>query len=686
MKEYTTENLRNVVMLGHGSSGKTSLTEAMLYVSGEINRLGRVEDGTTVADYDEEEIRRNISLSLALVPVEWKKCKVNILDTPGYTDFIGEVVSAARVADLAMILVDAVSGVEVGTELAWKYANQYDLPRMVVINKMDRENANFPQALQALRDTYDVNFFPLQLPIGSQSEFAGVVDLVQMKAFMGPDGDVTEIPDDLVAEAEDARIQLVEAAAEGDDELIMKYLEGEELTPEEIQQGLKAAMLNGTAVPILAASSTQVLGIRTLLNAITAYGPSPDERGPVIAEGPAGEEEIEPNELAPLAALVFKTAADPYVGKLTYFRVYGGMLESDSRVWNERNEVEERLGTLYVMRGKEQLPVERLRTGDIGAVAKLGDTLTGDTLCDEGHPLQLAGPVFPHPLFSVAVKPGSKADQAKMGPTLTRICEEDPTLRWRQEASTRQTILEGMGEAHVDIAVRRMENRFGVEVDTEIPKVPYKETITRVASGQYRHKKQTGGAGQFAEVHMQLEPLPHGEGFEYEWDVFGGAISTSFKPSIEKGVRQMMDQGVLAGYNVVDLKAVVYDGKEHPVDSKDIAFQIAGREVFKQVMMEAGPVLLEPIYEVKVTVPEEYTGDVMGDLNTKRARVLGMDQQNDKTIITAHVPMAEMQRYATDLRSLTQGRGLFSMQFDRYEPVPSHLMQDIIEASKAEEE
>jgi elongation factor G len=686
MKEYTTENLRNVVMLGHGSSGKTSLTEAMLYVSGEINRLGRVEDGTTVADYDEEEIRRNISLSLALVPVEWKKCKVNVLDTPGYTDFVGEVVSAARVADLAMILVDAVSGVEVGTELAWKYANQYDLPRMVVVNKMDRENANFSQVLQSLRDTYDVNFFPLQLPIGSQSEFAGVVDLVQMKAFMGSEGEVTEIPEDLAAEAEDARIQLVEAAAEGDDELIMKYLEGEELTAEEIQQGLKAAMLNGTAVPILVASSTQVLGIRTLLNAVTSYAPSPAERGPVTAEGPAGEEEIEPNELAPLAALVFKTAADPYVGKLTYFRVYGGMLESDTRIWNSRLEEEERLGTLYVMRGKEQLPVERLRTGDIGAVAKLGETLTGDTLCDEGHPLTMPGPVFPHPLFSVAVKPQSKADQAKMGPTLTRICEEDPTLRWRQEASTRQTILEGMGEAHVDIAVRRMENRFGVEVETEIPKVPYKETITRVASGQYRHKKQTGGAGQFAEVHMQLEPLPSGEGFEYDWDVFGGAISTSFKPSIEKGIRQMMDQGVLAGYNVVDLKAIVYDGKEHPVDSKDIAFQIAGREVFKQVMMNAGPVLLEPIYEVKVTVPEEYTGDVMGDLNTKRARVLGMDQQNDKTIITAHVPMAEMQRYATDLRSLTQGRGLFAMQFDRYEPVPSHLMQDIIDASKAEDE
>jgi elongation factor G len=686
MKEYTTENLRNVVLLGHGSSGKTSLAEAMLYASGAINRLGRVEDGTTTADFDEEEIRRRISLSLAVIPVEWERCKVNVIDTPGYTDFVGEVISAARVADLAVIVLDAVSGVEVGTELAWNFADQYDLPRMVVINKIDRENANFAQVMKVLRETFDVNFFPLELPIGSQSEFTGVVDLVKMKARMGQQGSLGDIPEDMVDEAESTRIQLVEAAAEGDDELILKYLEGEQLTEEEIRHGLRAAILKGTAVPVVVASATHSVGMQALLDSLVGYAPSPADRGPVTAQGAAGEEEIEPHELAPLAALVFKTAADPYVGKLTYFRVYGGLLESDSRVWNSRAEVEERLGPLYVMRGKEQIPVERLRPGDIGAVAKLGETLTGDTLCDQGHPVKLPGPVFPPPLFSVAVRPQSKADQAKMGPTLTRICEEDPTLHWHQEPTTRETILEGMGEAHVDIAVRRMENRFGVELETAIPKVPYKETITRVSSGQYRHKKQTGGAGQFAEVHMQLEPLPRGEGFEYEWNVFGGAISTSFRPSIEKGVRQTMDQGVIAGYPVVDVKAIVYDGKEHPVDSKDIAFQIAGREVFKRVMLDAGPALLEPIYEVTITVPEEYTGDVMGDLNTKRARVLGMDQRGGKTIISAHVPLAEMQRYATDLRSLTQGRGLFSMEFDRYEPVPSHLQEEIIKASKREEE
>jgi len=686
MKDYATGQLRNVVLLGHGSAGKTSLAEAMLVASGAINRMGAVEDGTTVADFDEEEIRRHISLSLALVPVEWRDCKVNVLDTPGYTDFVGEVKSATRVADLALILVDAVSGVEVGTELVWNYADEQVLPRVVVVNKMNRENASLDRALHALREAFDVNFVPVQLPIGTEAKFAGVIDLIKMKALMGPEGKATEIPADMLGQAEEARVPLIEAAAEADDELIMKYLEGEDLSDEEIQQGLRAAILNGTAVPVLVTAATVGLGAQALLDALLAYAPSPADRGPVTAQGPAGEEQIEPDELAPLAALVFKTTADPYVGKLTYFRVYGGLAESDSRVHNSRAEEEERLGQIYAMRGKEQIPVPHLRTGDIGAVAKMAHTLTGDTLCDKGHPVSLPGPIFPSPLFSVAVSPTSKADQAKLGPTLTRISEEDPTLRWHQEPSTRQTILEGMGQAHLDIAVRRMENRFDVGVETSIPKVPYRETITRVYGDQYRHKKQTGGAGQFAEVHMRLEPLPRGAGFEYEWQVFGGAISRSFESSIQKGVKQVMEQGAIAGYPVVDVKAVVYDGKEHPVDSKDIAFQIAGREVFKKVMMEAGPVLLEPIYNVTITVPEEYTGDIMGDLNTKRARVQGMDQRGGKSVITALVPLAEMQRYATDLRSLTQGRGIFSMELDHYEDVPAHLTQAIVEAHQREQE
>ena len=686
MKDYATGQLRNVVLLGHGSAGKTSLAEAMLVASGAINRMGAVEDGTTVADFDEEETRRHISLSLALIPVEWKGYKVNVLDTPGYTDFVGEVKSATRVADLAMILVDAVSGVEVGTELVWNYADEQALPRVVVVNKMNRENASLDRPLNALREAFDVNFVPVQLPIGTEAKFAGVIDLIKMKALMGPEGKAAEIPADMLGQAEEARVPLIEAAAEADDEVIMKYLEGEDLSDEEIQQGLRAAILNGTAIPVLVTAATAGLGAQALLDALVAYAPSPADRGPVTAQGPAGEEQIEADELAPLAALVFKTTADPYVGKLTYFRVYGGLAESDSRVYNSRAEEEERLGQIYAMRGKEQIPVPHLRTGDIGAVAKMTHTLTGDTLCDKGHPVSLPGPVFPPPLFALAVSPTSKADQAKLGPTLTRISEEDPTLRWHQEPSTRQTILEGMGQAHLDIAVRRMENRFDVGVETSIPKVPYRETITRVYGDQYRHKKQTGGAGQFAEVHMRLEPLPRGAGFEYEWKVFGGAISRSFESSIHKGVKQVIEHGAIAGYPVVDVKAVVYDGKEHPVDSKDIAFQIAGREVFKKVMMEAGPVLLEPIHNVIITVPEEYTGDIMGDLNTKRARVQGMDQRGGKSVITALVPLAEMQRYATDLRSLTQGRGIFSMELDHYEDVPAHLMQAIVEAHQREQE
>ncbi len=686
MKEYHTNQLRNVVLLGHGSAGKTSLAEAMLFASGAINRMGRVEDGTTVADFDEEETRRHISLNLALVPVEWEGSKINLLDTPGYTDFVGEVKSAVRVADLALILVDAVSGVEVGTELVWDFAEERNLPRMVIVNKMNRENSNLARTLETLRETFGQNFVLTQLPIGTEGKFAGVVDLVRMQALMGPEGKVAEIPAGLADQVNEARVQLMESAAESDDELIMKYLEGEELTEDDIRRGLRAATLDGTIIPVLVTAATANLGTRALLDALVAYAPSPVDRGPVTAQGLAGEEQIEPNELSPLAVLVFKTTADPFVGKLTYFRVYGGMMNSDSRVYNSRAEEGERLGQLYAMRGKEQSPVPCVHAGDIGAVAKLTHTLTGDTLCDKGHPVSLPGPVFPSPLFAVAANPRSKADQTKLGPTLTRICEEDPTLHWRQEPSTRQTILEGMGEAHVNIAVRRMENRFDVGVETSIPKVPYRETITKVNADQYRHKKQTGGAGQFAEVHMRLEPLPRDTGFEYEWKVFGGRISRSFESSIEKGIKQVMGQGVIAGYPVVDIKAAVYDGKEHPVDSKDIAFQIAGREVFKKVMLDAGPVLLEPIQRVVITVPEEYTGDIMGDLNTKRARVQGMGQRSGKSIITALAPLAEMQRYATDLRSLTQGRGVFSMELDHYEDMPAHLAQAIIEAHEREKE
>jgi elongation factor G len=686
MKEYKTDEIRNVVLLGHGSSGKTSLAEAMLFRTGAVNRMGQVEEGTTVADFDEEEIRRHISLSLSLVPCEWKNNKVNLLDTPGYSDFIGEAISAVHVADMGLIVVDAVSGVEVGTELVWIRADERNLPRMVFVNKMDRDNANFYSTLESLRETFGANFVPLQLPIGSQHDFEGIVDLITLKAHRGPEGQVGDIPEPLADQVEENRIVLMEAAAEGDDELIMKYLEGEELTPDEIRRGLRTALVEGAVIPVLCGAATTPLGVGPLLDSIVGMAPAPNTLDPITAQGALGDEELSADAAGPLAALIFKTMADPYVGKLSYFRVYSGTLVADSRYFNTRADEEERFGQLYAMRGKEQLPVSKLVAGDIGAVAKLGVSLTGDTICDQGHPLTVPQPEFPNPLFSLAVTPRTQADSAKMGPTLTRLTEEDPTLRWHQEPSTKQTILSGMGDSHLDIAVRRMENRFGVGVETAIPKVPYRETITRTYSTQYRHKKQTGGAGQFAEVHVRVEPLSRGEEFDYVWEVFGGRISRSFSSSIEKGIKNVMQQGVIAGYPVVDVRVAVTDGKEHPVDSKDIAFQIAGREVFKLAVQGAGPVLLEPIYGVEVIVPDEYTGDVIGDLNTKRARVMGMGQSTGKSIVQAEVPLAEMQRYATDLRSLTQGRGIFSMELLRYDEVPAHLTQEIVNQAKRERE
>jgi elongation factor G len=653
MKEYKTDQIRNVVLLGHGSAGKTSLAEAMLYKSGALNRMGRVEDGTTVTDFDDEEISRRISLSLSLAPCEWKTSKINVLDTPGYSDFVGEVISAMHVADVGLVLVDAVSGVEVGTELAWSRADARDLLRMVFINKMDRDNANFERTLEELRATFDGNFVPVQLPISSANDFDGVIDLATVKALRGVDEQASDIPATMADWVEEYRVFLMEAAAEGDDELIMKYLEGEELTAAEIRHGLKAAFIAGTAIPVFCGAAPKALGIGPLLDGLADLAPAPNEAKAVTAAGAQEEEELPADAAGPLGALIFKTMADPYVGKLSYFRVYNGTLKGDARYFNARAREEERFGQLYSMRGKEQLSIDHVAAGDIGAVAKLGVSLTGDTICDRGHPLTIPGPDFPNPLYSLAVSPSTQADSAKMGSTLTRLSEEDPTLQWHQEPSTKQTILSGMGDSHVNIAVSRMQGRFSVGVETDIPKVPYRETITKTHSTQYRHKKQTGGAGQFAEVHVRVEPLNRGEQFEYLWEVFGGRISSSFSSSIEKGIRSVMEQGVIAGYPVVDVRVAVTDGKEHPVDSKDIAFQIAGREVFKLAVRGAGAVLLEPIYNVEITVPDEYNGAVIGDLNTKRARVMGMGQHAGKSIVKAEVPLAEMQRYATDLRAIT---------------------------------
>jgi elongation factor G len=646
-----------------------------------------VEEGTTTTDYDEEERRRRISLSMAVAPLAWKQTKFNFIDTPGYTDFVGEVRSALRAAEMSLVVIDAVAGVEVGTELCWGYAEVEGVPRAVLINKMDRENANFEKALASLSESFEAQFLPLMLPIGSEDSFAGVVNVLERKAYMGEKATPAEVPAELADQVEDLYTQVVEAAVEADEALMMKYFDDEEITAEEIANGLRTVISDGDWVPVFvgAAGGEGAIGVSVLMSMLSGLAPSPEGQT-FVAEGADGEEAHPISGDSPFAALIFKTTADPYVGKISTFKVFGGTLSVGDAVYNPRIEETERLSQLYIIRGNEQISVEVLHAGDIGAVTKIEEAQTGDTFCTKRHPLSLQGPNFPNPLYSVAISPVSKADTAKMGTTLTRICEEDPTLEWHQDPTTGETILSGMGDAHVETAVRRMKSRFKVALESKTPKVPYKETVTAEGDSQYRHKKQSGGAGQFAEVHMRLEPTERDEGFEYTWDVYGGHISTSFGPSIEKGVKQVLTQGILAGYPIVDVHCSVYDGKEHPVDSKDIAFQIAGREAFKEAFQAARPVLLEPIYLYHIDVPEEYAGSVMSDLNTRRGRVQGMAQDGNRVTITAEAPLSEMQQYATNLRALTQARGLYSMSFVRYDVVPSHLAEQVIAQAKKEDD
>jgi elongation factor G len=679
MKEYTTESIRNIALVSHGGAGKTMLSEALLHFTGATTRLGKIEDGTTVSDFEEEEIRRGISLSTSVLPIEYKGCKINLLDTPGYTDFVGEVISALRIADSAAVVVDSVSGAEVGTEIALDYCDTFKLPRMIIINKMNRDNANFRKALESVQNISDKRLIPVELPWGEKADFKGVLDLLTMKAYAGAGETAHEIPADCKDEVEAARMQLIEAAAEGEDALLEKYLEGEELSPEEVLRGFKKVVLAGDWVPVFVAAGSAEMGLSTLLDAIINLMPSPLEAAPTVAQGKDGEEKLTPKDNQPLAAYVWKTTADPFVGRITYFRIYSGTVSSDSRVWNQTKGIEERFGTVHLLRGKEQLPMKLIHAGDIASVPKLNATSTGNNFCDRGHPLTLPMPTYPHALFSVAVFPKTQADSAKLSPTLTRLCEEDMTLSWRQEPSTNQTILQGMGDQHIDVAIRKANGKFQTGMTVVIPKVPYQETITKQSSSQYRHKKQTGGAGQFAEVFMRVEPYQEEE-FSFTNDVFGGSISNSFMPAIEKGVRSVMKEGVIAGYPVLNVHVSVYDGKEHPVDSKPIAFETAGREAFKLAFKDASPVLREPIMNVRIVVPEANMGDILGDLNTRRARVQGMDTEKGHSVVTAQVPLAEMQRYTTDLRSMTGGRGLFTMEFDHYEVVPAHIMADVIAA------
>ena len=682
MAKYKTDQIRNVALLGHGGAGKTTLVEALLLKTGVIGRMGRVEDGSTVSDWDPEEHRRGISVNLAVVPVEFENTKLNLIDSPGYQDFIGEVISALQAAEAGLLVVDAVSGCEVGTELAYDRLQELKKPRIAFVNRMDRENANYMRAVQSMRETLgDEKIVPFQVPIGQADSFKGVISLIEMKAYVGPDGKEAPIPADLQAEAEEARVALVEAAAEADDELIMKYLDGEELTIDEVRRGLHLGVKNCAITPVYCGTASNGIGLERLMQALRRYVPAPDEHEvPATRQGEAIT--LENNVAGPVAAAVFKTIIDRYVGRISYLRVYSGKVTKDAQLTNPRTGKTNRIASLFSVRGKDLQAAAELVAGDIGVVTKLDDLLTGDTLTTSDQMIEVARPKYPQPLYSVAVTPVSQADSAKIGPSLASICEEDPTLTVQTVSATKQVVLSGMGEGQLEVAVHRLATKFGTNLTTAEPKVSYHETITKIASAQYRHKKQTGGAGQFAEVHLRVEPKPSGTGYEFTSEVFGGAISSSFYPSIEKGIRSVLDVGVVAGYPVVDVKAIVFDGKEHPVDSKDIAFQTAGREAFKQAFKAANPVLLEPIYTVEVTVPEEYMGDVMGDFNTRRGRVLGMEQRGNRSVIRASVPLAEIMRYSTDLRSMTQGRGIYTIEFDRYEPVPSHLAQDIIAQHK----
>lgn len=684
MKEYETSKIRNVAIVSHNGAGKTVMVERLLFQTGATKRMGNIMNGTTVMDFEEEEINRQSSISTALASFERNGVKVNLLDTPGYMDFIGEVNSALRVCEGALVLVEALSGVEVGTEVVWQAAVQRNMPRVLVINRMDRENVRVHRTMASIEENLDGRFVDMQIPLGEGTEFRGVIDLLAMECRIGDDDHREPIPDDMMELALDKRREVIEAAAEGDDELLEKYFEEDTLSDEEIVQGLRLAMLDGSFVPVLYSAPESGIAVLPVLGALTRLMPAPDEVDEFETTTPDGEQVSYPvSDDSPLTAFVFKTRDDQY-GKLSYLRVYGGTLESDSRVWDVANDTEVRIGSLQILQGKEQITMGKFHAGDICAVVKLGDVETNGSLSDRDHKLKIRPVRQPNPIAAVAVHPVDQSDVAKLGSTLNRLVTEDPTLHWRNEIATHETLLEGMGMTHLDIAVKKAKSKFGLNLTTTTPKVPYRETITRSNNAEHTHKKQSGGAGQYARVMLRVESLEDDEDFEFDSEIFGGSVSGPFVTATEKGCRQVLESGPLAGYPVTGVKAVIYDGKEHPVDSKEIAFQTAGREGLKKAMMGAGPVLLEPIYNVTITVPADHMGDVMGDMNSRRARIHGMDNIGNKSIIKAEVPFAEMQNYSADLRSMTGGRGVYGMEFAHYGRVPNHLQQNIVDMHKKE--
>ncbi|MDP9365490.1 MAG: elongation factor G [Chloroflexota bacterium] len=689
MKQYPADRIRNVGLFSHGGAGKTSLTEALLFDAKATTRLGRVEEGNTVSDFDPDEIKRRISVSTGVGPLEWRETKINLLDAPGYADFLGEVKSALRVVDAAVILLDASAGVEVGTEQAWRLTEERGMPRFLFVNKMDRENADFDRALESARAAFGKTVGPIQFPIGSEKSFAGVVDLLSEEAYTFHDNgdggyETGPIPPELQDRCETYRRQLVEAIAEHDEALMMRYLEDDPISNDELVAGLTACVADGAVVPVLCGATTTNRGAQPLLDAIVAYLPAAD-RAIERARLKADEVDVSADPDGPLAAFCFKTLADPHVGRVTYLRVFSGTLKSNSHVVNATKREPERLGQLFFVRGKEHINTDAIAAGDIGAVSKLASTMTGDTLAGEGRPLVLTPVDFPAASYAASVNPKTKADLDKMGHALHRLAEEDPTLNIARDPLTGETIVAGLGEPHVQIALDRMSRRFNVNVDLGLPRVAYRESISGKTVAEYKHKKQTGGAGQYGHVFLELEPLPDAD-FEFRERVFGGSVPRNFYPAVEKGVREGLEAGPVAGYPVVNVRVTLTDGSAHSVDSNEMAFKIASKEAFKKGVLQAKPVLLEPVLTLRVTVPEANTGDVMSDLNTKRAHVCGMEPgSNGSTTIEATVPAAEVQRYATDLRSITQGRGSFTTTFAHYQPVPAHIAEQVKAAAKQHE-
>jgi elongation factor G len=690
MKVYDAQSVRNVALVGHSGAGKTQLLSALLFDAGAVNRLGRVDEGSTVTDYDEEEIARKHTLAASLAYVEWNKTKINFIDTPGMANFLSDARAALRVSDAALVVVDAVSGAQVSTEKVWAMADEMETPKIVVLNRLDRERASMTRALDSLRTVFGRTVIPIQIPIGEEKAFRGIVDLVAMKAYTFPadgSGKASEapVPADVEGAAQSARDALIEMVAEADDSLMEKFFEAGTLTQEELLAGLKRGVGAGRIVPLMCTSATTNVGMQALLDAILSYVPSPADRPfKAIAKTSDDAVPVQAVESAPAAAFVWKTVADPFAGRITLFRVIAGTMKSDSTVQNVSREAPERLGHLTLLQGKTPTNIQEVKAGDLGAVAKLKDTLTNDLLGDKTMAFKVSPIKFPEPVISYAIEPKSRGDEEKISTALHRLQEEDPSISYNRDAQTKQLLLAGQGQSHIEVTVAKLKRRFGVEVNLKIPRIPYRETITASTEAHGRHKKQTGGHGQFGDCKVKFEPLPRGSDFEFVDDIFGGSIPRQYIPAVEKGLQDARLRGFLAGFPMVDFRATVFDGSFHPVDSNELSFKLAASLAFKDGMSRARPTLLEPVMDVEVYAPSDYAGDLMGDLNSRRGRIGGMDTRGVSTLIRAKVPMAEMLTYEQHLTSATGGRGSYHMEFSHYEEVPTHLHGKIISAAKAE--